>query len=79
LEPTWVSLKDADGKALLEGLMKNGDERNFELQNGAILRVGNAGGLSVRLNGKAIGSLGRHGQVTEVVFRGGGYKTVPRD
>jgi hypothetical protein len=35
------------------------------------MKVGNAGGLEVRLNGKAIGPLGARGQVREVLFTPG--------
>jgi uncharacterized protein DUF4115 len=75
-ELTWVSLRASDGKGLLARVFKPGDQETFDLPSGAILRLGNAGGVQVRLNGQPIGPVGSHGQVREVVFRDGSYKIV---
>jgi hypothetical protein len=40
------------------------------------VRVGNAGGLSILLNGTSIGAVGKHGDVREVEFKNGSYKVV---
>ena len=76
-EMTWVSLAQADGTKILSQLFQPGDVRSVDLPKSATLRVGNAAGLSVRLNGNPIGSIGPHGAVREVRFNDGAYKIVP--
>ncbi|MEO8050597.1 MAG: RodZ domain-containing protein [Acidobacteriota bacterium] len=75
-ELTWVSARDAAGKQMLARVFQQGDSQNLDLPNGATVRVGNAGGLSILLNGTSIGAVGKHGQVREVVFRNSSYKVV---
>ncbi len=78
-ELTWVSARDAAGKQILARVFQNGDTQTLDLPDGAIVRVGNAGGLSILLNGNSIGAIGKHGEVREVVFRNGAYKIVVAD
>ena len=75
-ELTWVSAKDAAGTQMLARVFQKGDTTTLDLPNGAIVRVGNAGGLSIVLNGTSIGVIGAHGQVRNVVFQNGSYKVV---
>jgi hypothetical protein len=75
-ELTWVSIRDAAGKQLLARVFQSGDTQSLDLPDGAIVRLGNAGGLSILLNGNSIGAIGKHGQVSEVVFRNNSYKIV---
>lgn len=75
-ELTWVSTKDAAGKEILSRVFDKGESRSLDLPNGATVRVGNAGGLGILLNGASIGSLGKHGEVREIVFKNGSYKVV---
>jgi len=75
-EPTWVSLIDADGKKLLVGLLVAGDVRTYQLTKTAVLRAGNAGGLTVRLDGKPLGPIGARGYVKEIEFKNGSYKVT---
>jgi hypothetical protein len=76
-EMTWVSLAQSDGTKILSQLFQPGDVRSVDLPKSATLRVGNAAGLSVRLNGNPIGSIGPHGAVRVVRFDDGAYKIVP--
>jgi hypothetical protein len=78
-ELTWVSTRDAAGNQMVARVFQKGDTQRLDLPNGATVRVGNAGGLSILLNGASIGSLGNHGQVREVVFRNGAYKVIAAD
>jgi cytoskeleton protein RodZ len=73
-EPTWVSFVDADGKKLLVGLLVAGDVRTFQLTKPATLRAGNAGGITVRLDGKPLGPIGFRGYVREIEFKDGNFK-----
>ena len=78
-ELTWVSLRTSAGTPMLARVFNAGDTQSFDLPNGATLRIGNAGGLKVSLNGTPLGSIGPHGQVREVVFKNGSYKIVTTD
>ena len=78
-ELTWVSTRDAAGTQMLARVFEKGDSQSLDLPSGATVRVGNAGGLSILLNGASIGSLGKHGQVREVVFKNGSYRIVVAD
>lgn len=75
-ELTWVSLRDAAGNPLLAHLFSPGDKQNLDVPNGGTLRIGNASGLKVLLNGNSLGAIGPRGQVREVTFRNGSYKIV---
>jgi len=76
-EQTWVAAKETSGAQVLARVFEKGDTRTLDLSNGAIVRVGNAGGLRITLNGTSIGKIGAHGEVRNVVFKNGSYKVVP--
>jgi len=78
-ELTWVSTRNAAGTPMLARVFQKGDSQSLDLPDGATVRVGNAGGLSILLNGNPIAALGKHGQVREVVFKNGSYKVVVAD
>ncbi len=59
---SWTKL-DASGGTLLEGLVRRGETRRFEARGGFRLTLGNAGGVRVTIDGHALESLGRTGQV----------------
>jgi hypothetical protein len=72
-EPSWISMRDQDGKPLFAELLVPGSDRTVTLRGSSTLRTGNAGGLDVKLNGNAIGSIGPTGKVREIVFKDGGF------
>lgn len=76
-EPSWVSVRGSDGATLLSGLIEPGKMQTVDIRQTAVLRAGNAGGLTVRANGKSLGPLGPHGAVREVEFKNGDFKLVP--
>jgi hypothetical protein len=76
-DPTWVSMRDGEGTNLLAQLLVPGTPRTVTVAKSAILRVGNAGGLVVHLNGRPIGSIGPSGQVREIEFKNGTFSVVP--
>ncbi len=78
-ELTWVSLRNAAGTPVLARVFDAGDAQSFDMPNGATLRIGNAGGLTVSLNGIPLGPIGPRGKVREVVFKNGSYKIVATD
>jgi cytoskeletal protein RodZ len=74
-EPVWV-LARSDGKYLFSGTLGAKESRTFEADSTVLVRLGNAGGVSIRLNGKPIGPVGPKGQVRTVQFTSGGFEIV---
>jgi cytoskeleton protein RodZ len=74
-EPVWVSAK-ADGKILFSGTIEANQTRIAEAKETVTLRIGNAGGATISLNGKPIGPVGPKGQVRTIQFTSGGFKIV---
>ncbi|MCU1334668.1 MAG: transcriptional regulator, family [Bryobacterales bacterium] len=76
-EPSWVSIRSRDGATQIARLIEPGSVESVDINEPAVLRAGNAGGLTVRTNGKSIGPLGPHGAIREIEFKNGGFKLVP--
>jgi len=74
IERTWLSIV-ADGQETFTGVLETAETKVLEGHETARIRMGNAGGLNVVFNGRAIGSLGPRGQVRTVVFTRTGYET----
>ncbi len=74
-EAVWV-LARADGKYLFSGTLEANESRTVDANEKLVLRVGNAGGVTITLNGKPIGAIGPKGQVREVQFTSGGFQIV---
>lgn len=77
-EPTWVSVR-ADGEYSFSGTLGANQSRTVSADRNVVLKVGNAAGLEVRLNGKSIGPLGDAGTVRTIQFTSGGFHIVPRE
>jgi hypothetical protein len=75
-EPVWVLVR-TDGKYLFSGTLGAKESRTFDAANTVLLRLGNAGGVTIALNGKPVGSVGPKGQVRTVQFTSGGFEIVP--
>lgn len=74
-EPAWV-LARSDGKYLFSGTLDANQSRTLEGVKSIELRLGNAGAVSIVLNGNPIGSVGPKGQVRTVQFTSGGFQIV---
>jgi cytoskeletal protein RodZ len=66
-EATWLSVS-SDGKPVFSGILQANQTKSVGGKQFAKMRVGNAAGLEVRLNGKPLGPLGARGQVLIVLF-----------
>jgi cytoskeleton protein RodZ len=66
-EETWLSIT-SDGKQIFSGVLQPSQTKTLTGLEAAKLRVGNAGGLEVRWNGKPIGPIGPRGQVRVILF-----------
>jgi hypothetical protein len=75
-EPTWISVTEEDGHTLMSAVLEPNASRGLNLVKNAVLRAGNAGGLTILFNGKTIGPIGPHGRVRDVEFKNGTYRLV---
>ena len=76
-EASWISIRGSDGATQVARLIAAGTIQSVDIREPAVLRAGNAGGLTIRANGKTLGPLGPHGAVREVAFQDGEFKLVP--
>ena len=74
-EASWV-LARGDGKYLFSGTLEPNQTRTVEAVNNIELRLGNAGGVTVTLNGKPLGEVGPKGQVRTIQLTSGGFHIV---
>jgi cytoskeleton protein RodZ len=75
-EPVWI-LARVDGKFAFTGTMEASQTRNLEATRDVVLRLGNAGGVNITLNGKPVGTVGPKGQPRTIQFTSGGFQIVP--
>jgi cytoskeletal protein RodZ len=64
--PSWLRVT-VDGNVSIEGTFPAGTSKSFHGKN-ALVRVGNAGGVEITVDGKPIGKLGATGDVAEKSF-----------
>lgn len=62
LDTTWISIKFKDGTTE-EILFRPGGAKNWRFMETASLKIGNAGGIRLQLDGKNLGTPGDPGQV----------------
>ena len=74
-EPVWILVR-SDGKYLFSGTLGTNETRVVEAATMVLLRLGNAGGVTITLNGKPIGEVGPKGQVRTVQLTSGGFQIV---
>ncbi len=64
--PSWLRVT-VDGNVSMEGTFPAGTSKKFHGKN-AVVRLGNAGGVEIYVDGKDVGKLGKSGDVVEHVF-----------
>jgi cytoskeleton protein RodZ len=72
-DAVWVLVR-VDGKFAYTGVIDAGSRKVFDGTKDVQVRLGNAGGINISLNGKPIGSAGPKGQVRNVQFTSGGFQ-----
>ena len=65
---TWLFVSDAAGRTLFSGEIPKGSLRIFTSVSRLDLKVGNAGGVDLQVNGKKIGAIGSNGEVVSVSY-----------
>jgi cytoskeleton protein RodZ len=75
-EAVWVRAR-SDGKYAFSATMEPHTTRSVEGVKEVNLLLGNAGGVTITLNGKPIGPAGPKGQVRTIQFTSGGFQIVP--
>ncbi|PRY02629.1 helix-turn-helix domain-containing protein [Allonocardiopsis opalescens] len=68
-ETTWVSVKDAEGQELFSGTIEQGSSRDWSADHDLRVVVGNAGGLTMLVNGEDLGPVGESGEVEAFTVR----------
>jgi len=67
IETAWVSVV-IDGTQVLATTLQPGQEYTWLGADDIALRVGNAGGLDLTVNGEAVGTLGASGEVVDITY-----------
>jgi cytoskeleton protein RodZ len=75
-ETVWIRAL-ADGKYRFSTTLEAHQSRTVEANSMVELRLGNAGGVTILLNGNPVGAVGPRGQVRTVQFTSGGFQIVP--
>ena len=65
---TWLFVSDAAGRTLFSGEIPKGSLQIFTSVSRLNLKVGNAGGVDLQVNGKKIGAIGGDGEVVSVSY-----------
>jgi hypothetical protein len=67
-KPAWVNLRDAEGRRLFSGTLTAGTTSTWQARSQVRLVIGDAGAVSLRVNGKHLGTPGRDGQYFSRAF-----------
>jgi len=65
---SWIFVSDAAGRTLFSGQMSMGASQVFTSDNRLDLKVGNAGGVDLEVNGKKLPAIGPNGAVVSVSY-----------
>jgi cytoskeleton protein RodZ len=66
-EDAWVSLT-ADGKMRVTKMLRAGERQSVRAWSRVVLTTGNAGGIDINFNGKALGAIGHESQKRTLTF-----------
>jgi cytoskeletal protein RodZ len=65
---SWLFVSDAAGRTLFSGQIAQGTVKTFSTDVSLNVKVGNAGGVDLTVNGKEVDSIGGDGQVVSVSY-----------
>jgi len=65
---SWLFVSDASGRTLFSGQVSRGAVKVFSSDSQLNLKVGNAGGVDLKVNGKKVPSIGIDGEVVSVSY-----------
>ncbi len=75
---TWIGVS-TDGKPAWSGLLRPDETRTLGARERTSIRLGNAGGVLMKWNGKTVGPVGPAGQIRTVIFTPESYKVIAPD
>jgi cytoskeleton protein RodZ len=67
-DKSWLFVSDAAGRTLFSGQISRGAVKTFSSDSQLNLKVGNAGGVDLKVNGKKIEAIGIDGEVVSVSY-----------
>jgi len=65
---TWLLATNENGEVLFSGQVRQGSSKSFSEVTQVNLRVGNAGGVDISVNGKDVGSIGANREVVNLTY-----------
>ena len=65
---SWLFVSDAAGRTLFSGQIARGTTKTFSTDLSLNIKVGNAGGVDLTVNGKSVDSIGADGEVVSVSY-----------
>jgi cytoskeletal protein RodZ len=65
---SWLFVSDAAGRTLFSGQMAQGTTKTFSTDVSLNIKIGNAGGVDLTVNGKKVDSVGVDGEVVSVSY-----------
>jgi len=65
---SWLFVTDSTGVQIYSGILRTGSTQTFDPTNGLFIKIGNAGAVSVSVNGKDQGAIGAQGEVKSLTF-----------
>ena len=65
---TWLSATNENGEVLFSGQVRKGSSKTFTETKQVNLKIGNAGGVDISVNGKDVGSIGNNGDVVNLTY-----------
>ena len=67
-DKSWLFVSDAAGRVLFSGQIPRGAIKTFSSDSQLNLKVGNAGGVDLKVNGKNVEAIGVDGEVVSVLY-----------
>jgi len=65
---SWLFVSDASGRTLFSGQIARGTTKTFSTELSLNVKIGNAGGVDLTVNGKSVDPIGADGEVVSVSY-----------